>query len=533
MTAVGANVNIYTVGMGSASESILKKVAEQTGGKYYHATTSAGADDVLNLNDVFAEIEDETIDYTTDSNNDGISDYYTELIKTGKLPLSNGSREFMGIDFNYDENGELGDDYDGDGVINGDELLVCKSGNRVYAYMVSDPMMEYSDADEYSDYHEHRNGTDPMVYTYTRDAVDYPWDDDNFTYVRVFNGEDKWWNEGARQIWSSITFNWSHQDEAKAVLTKFFSQYSDLEEIEAVSEQIEVEVADVLGNELLSKAVDLVEDGVMIAEDYKDIVENVKRWINAGHSAKNLSSNHFTQLKAQVGLFEYRYSIKIISAADKFIMGAHFIWDEGTDVYDWIQAYSAMTATQVAFQDCQDVLERIKDNDDAKEKYVTRAAEDILLIVNEEYGKFKVEHVKDLATATTENIGSLALDILSAMNPYVLAINLAIDIMDLTKATEISEAAYCLYVIDELVSANKSLFEYWGMTDSYYDIMDSDTRYMVLMICARIWGGEFAKEVTGNQQFIGFFNDDRIRQEYADAIDGENDVLEAILNCFR
>ncbi len=146
-TANESSVTIYAVGMGSASESILKKVSGQTGGKYYHATTGVSVDDLIDLNDVFDDIESETVDLTTDSNNDKIPDYYNDLIKTGILRLSNGSDEFAGIDFNFNKDGKQGNDYDGDGIINGDELCLVQSGNVVYLKMKSNPAVKDTDHD--------------------------------------------------------------------------------------------------------------------------------------------------------------------------------------------------------------------------------------------------------------------------------------------------------------------------------------------------------------------------------------------------
>lgn len=119
---------------------------------------------------------------------------------------------------------------------------------------------------------------------------------------------------------------------------------------------------------------------------------------------------------------------------------------------------------------------------------------------------------------------------LSQMNPYILAVDLALDWLDaLTPATEIAEAAYCLYVIDELTLATKDLFAYESKTANYYNIQDSNTRHIELLICTRIWGGEFAKTITGNQHYWGLFNDDRIRKEYANAINSQNEMLEICL----
>lgn len=148
-TANESNVTIYAVGMGSASESVLKKVSSQTGGKYYHATTGVSVDDLINLDDVFEDIEAETIDLTTDSNEDKIPDYYNNLIKEGILLLSNGSDQFAGIDFNNNK------DYDGDGILNGDEICLVQSGTVVYLEMKSDPTNSDTDGDGYIDSEDH------------------------------------------------------------------------------------------------------------------------------------------------------------------------------------------------------------------------------------------------------------------------------------------------------------------------------------------------------------------------------------------
>ena len=150
-TANENGVTIYAVGMGSASEAVLKKISSQTGGNYYHATTGVSLNDVMNLDDVFKDIEASTIDLTVDTNYDGIPDYYNELIKQGILVLSNGSDQFSGIDFSVDKDGNESDDYDGDGIKNGDELIVVQLGDIVYMEMKSDPTKKDTDQDGFVD----------------------------------------------------------------------------------------------------------------------------------------------------------------------------------------------------------------------------------------------------------------------------------------------------------------------------------------------------------------------------------------------
>ena len=128
-------IAIYTFVLGGdvsdAKYRELEAMSLDTGGKCYRGSQ----DDIAGYTGI---IFDETVDYATDSNEDGISDYYTGLIREGRLTLANGTTPYKGINFS------LSADYDGDGILNGDELRVCvyysPDGNRyVYLKVLSDP----------------------------------------------------------------------------------------------------------------------------------------------------------------------------------------------------------------------------------------------------------------------------------------------------------------------------------------------------------------------------------------------------------
>lgn len=151
MNANLMGVTVYTIGMGNASESILRRVASETGGRYYHASATEKAEDIMSLDDVFTEIEGETIDYTLDSNGDGISDYYTNLLCTGELRMGSGQpNPFFAAGATY-EQVQATRDYDGDTLVNGDELEIVFSGTRVYVQMISDPASQDTDGDGIGD----------------------------------------------------------------------------------------------------------------------------------------------------------------------------------------------------------------------------------------------------------------------------------------------------------------------------------------------------------------------------------------------
>lgn len=140
-------VKIYSIGIGTANERTLQMVADQTGGKYFRAT--ATDEDLTGLDEVFQQIELETVDYITDSNNDGISDYFTKLLCDGTLRVGTGSQSpFYLNSISYDEVQENAY-FDGDGLPNGSEIeiRVNEAKDAVYVKMKSDPTLEDSDFD--------------------------------------------------------------------------------------------------------------------------------------------------------------------------------------------------------------------------------------------------------------------------------------------------------------------------------------------------------------------------------------------------
>jgi uncharacterized protein YegL len=126
-------VTVFAIGLGQVDETLLRQICDQTGGGVYYYAPNA---DVLPF--IFKSANAAIVDYVKDSNGDGISDYYAELLNNGTLRLSNGSKQFAGIDWvNCDK------DLDGDGLLNGEELIVkeqiINGITQVFVYMKSDP----------------------------------------------------------------------------------------------------------------------------------------------------------------------------------------------------------------------------------------------------------------------------------------------------------------------------------------------------------------------------------------------------------
>ena len=229
-------ITIYTVGISTIDEALLTKVAEATGGKYYYASV------ISELQSKVEEIKEEAIDYKTDSNEDGISDYYTKMIEEGTLVLSNSSDELKGINFNYDENGKESADWDGDGIKNGDEIKVVHSRGKVYLEMYSHPLQQHSDRDGMDDYTEMQNGTDPLSYEAEKVSVDRLCTDDYY-YFESIAGQmrDDKFVKGLIGYSAIVNGVWNRQELYRDLIIDYYSTYITEEVVEEKAFEKEVE----------------------------------------------------------------------------------------------------------------------------------------------------------------------------------------------------------------------------------------------------------------------------------------------------
>lgn len=131
------NIHINVIGLGvGVKESKLKQLAYHTGGIYLRLT------DMINKTEVdmiSKHLIDSTIDINTDTNSDGLSDYYTDLIVNKQL-LTN-TKISLDIDDLMDK------DWDEDGLLNGEEIKILHDGDSAFIYMYSNPLLEDTDND--------------------------------------------------------------------------------------------------------------------------------------------------------------------------------------------------------------------------------------------------------------------------------------------------------------------------------------------------------------------------------------------------
>lgn len=131
------DVTIYTVGLGdSVSVDVLTDMAKGAYGTYYPAA------DAEKLYGIFDTILDNT-DLIKDSDGDGLVDYYEKSMASGALRLGTGV-SLAGVDY-------MNPDSDGDGISDGDEITVTRSGNKIYVKMYSNPAKKDTDGDGIND----------------------------------------------------------------------------------------------------------------------------------------------------------------------------------------------------------------------------------------------------------------------------------------------------------------------------------------------------------------------------------------------
>lgn len=175
-TANNKNVRIYTVGLGSSSSAYfthyLEPLANNTGGVFYLAS------DADELEDIYDDIN-KKIDIETDSDGDGIADYYEENMVM-----------FNGVTIKLDKNNR---DSDGDGLEDGEEVaelnyLYNKDKTQVIVTgkLLSNPLEQDTDGDGIPDEEEENIGTDP-----TSEDTDGDGLSDGYEYIYWYDPLDK------------------------------------------------------------------------------------------------------------------------------------------------------------------------------------------------------------------------------------------------------------------------------------------------------------------------------------------------------
>lgn len=480
----------YTIGMGNASESILQSIANGTGGKYYHATSG---DTGINLDDAFKDIEEETVDLTKDSNNDGIPDYYNDLIKEGKLVLSNGSCEFKGIDFNYDKNGNPSDDWDGDGLKNGEELYTSKTdGGKVYLWMKSNPCLVNSDLDGVDDATEVANGSDPMLFSYEKSDVDY-FTGDNFYFEKWAKGQTDF-DKNFEKVSAAIFGVWNKVTLYQNIMVDYYSNYET--DVDYAYEEKKVWYDTIMG--YISNIHDFADDKIGNTQTLITGFYSIVDFANGAKDADELGDKLVARLTNQIlelnkvsqeatkmrfetlnmdytiHLFDREAVKKKVGKANKVVgkvcNGISYV-GYGVDVVNSALSVAKINANEKKFENNIELLDYIADN--SADTYAKVAASNVIVSMVDKFSGLLLSTAETVLTAAADIVLSLLADACIYVT-IVIAVRDIIDI--LTGISSDIEQEYEMYAYHEMALAykyflNKSID--YG-TGGYYNIKDDN-----------------------------------------------------------
>lgn len=285
-----AGIIVFTIGLGEYDRNpLLEEIANGTGGQFYPA--SFAEEFVETVEEASAKV----VDYSSDSNGDGIKDYYAQLIREGKLPCAD---IFFGVDF--DESPDL----DGDGLLNGQEVVIYKSGGKVYMSMKSHPRLKDTDRDGILDVDDNY----PTVYSISKEEFDHFCYDDNFFHVILANqyaSQECIQDVVDIQAW---IYDVKNSDMiAMDIMIDFFLKFPNEEYME---------------QKRIEKEADLIYDGIVglidnaivaCTEANREIVENTEEMLDTNESVKDI--NEF--IKDAYELLDELVSVKDSKALDK------------------------------------------------------------------------------------------------------------------------------------------------------------------------------------------------------------------------
>lgn len=522
--AAANDIVVYTIGVGgSVSTSILTQIAENTGGKYYTASTAS------DIKDSFTQIKGDSVDLVTDTNDDGIPDYYNELIKNGELVLTNGSMEFSGIDFNYDREGNSSADYDGDGLKNGEELLIRKDDyGRVTMKMISNPTLKHSDSDGETDYEEY-GISDPLKRDFYASSVDTLVNDDYY-YAEALTDtyDDSFLFQLDSSFLAAINGVWNTGELYRDIMIEYFSAYESNDTMEDAQRTA---LIDDFLDPLMENASD-VKNVIDQAVYVKDFLPNIQKTIDALRGSKKISeikviletiyvpvlqqmdvvcpgagtiriTNYQFTSYTKVTLEKYsRFTSLENEKLSKLGVALNLV-DATLDIGDTAVSLSKVKAHNQAFERNLDILRECQEN--GQRLNIRNQAEKIIKLEAEKFGEVYMSSMSgDLAEGALNVLLTVA-----SKNPYVAALVFARDsIAIITGIKEDLKQQYEVLALTSMAYSIKNLIYSvaYQSGDYYYASRNEEDdleRYLFHLAQVRICGENKYCEFQKNEGWFG------------------------------
>lgn len=404
-SAQDKQITIFTIGLTHYSNGdLLDKIATQTGGKFFNIS------DISELSDCYQKIKDLTIDYITDSNGDGISDYDTWKMCTGQyndgfgntvFPFGNpleGKLQKSKIDaatalFNSVQQ-DLEGDFDHDGLKNNEEVRVHRSSTDVkhtYVQIMSYPSKEDTDTDDYIDGDERNKfGSNPneVSILLNENQLNHLANTDYIASAyknQTINGDGAGFINGIGRLIGNKVYSYKDEDEL------YIRELIDI--LDAMENGIIEEMEYKKTRDALSNTFYLLEGiytselfagtGKVVIDDYVEGWRNYQEFLKAKEALRAsksiddlkdcynafINSNSYLNTWAKIRpdkwalKANFSTSVKNISgyAWMDYAVRAFTIADVGVET---ACTYSSLYCIGILFDDSIDILNEVKDNTD-------------------------------------------------------------------------------------------------------------------------------------------------------------------------
>lgn len=527
VSAKEKDIVIFTLGLGSnVSQDVLEKMATTTGGCYFHVLSAEG------IFEVFEETAEVTIEFEKDSNGDGINDYYARLIREGKLPCAD-SFSF----YDFDESPDI----DGDGVLNGDELLVYEQFGNVYTYMKSNPLLSDTDRDGISD----KEDFNPKEYSVSKKEFDEFCYDDNFYHMVLTNQYirgDKIQDVVDVQAW---IYGVTNKDMiAMDIMIDYFLKVPDAQYLEEKQLEKEVEIMydGIVGmidnaviacreanREIEASTGDILEINTKL-DDINEFIKDSYKMLNELSFVKDSKALNAVKnkLKSVAGKMNSSINPKVKLACHKVasdfvdtakISEKYDVLEKAVyvaDLYHTATSFSTISAECERFESCIGILDYVSKY--SQIDFVKNGAQDFLRQMRGSYTVMVEEAAKLMFRSVSRNAVEDVLENVA----YIKCILLVRDGFDLLFgiSTDI-EQLYQMFTYAELGRAAKNIMQkeldLWSETTifgtneeyvykKYFKNIDIQT-YMIYFTGLRLMGEQAYVEVLKKDGFFSLAKD--------------------------
>lgn len=545
--AVENGTIIHTIGIQTVDKELLTRVAEETGGNYYYA------ENVTELQEKVEEVREETIDYVTDSNGDGITDYLTKKICDGTIRTGTGCRAFTYATY---EDVQQNADYDGDGLINGDEIEVKVGRDGAFVLVHTNVEEVDTDGDGLKDGTEKYLYTDPTRFDLAESSFNWVGNDGIFCSSLISE-------EFANGSWLTVqlylgnglfNFKVDFAKDYKLALLEYISAYSEAtlqnDVLEAMKEMYESDIREAIstiGSGLVRlgtiegesseyyKALNTIQKCEEKLVSYKKTLETIKSYGELAGFDKELLAT-YNNIQVQVLEFEsamsqaskttkntkvikgmteklgslcgnvpsrFNNAMKLVGKGGDVLGYAGIVIETGGDVYDTLQLYSSLSVEASQYAYILEMLDAIVENSDNRD--MRMAAQEVKLILENDIVAF-LNEVDDIVTELHQGASKAALTVaLAKMGPWGFAIDLGLAVGGFIANTgEITEKSLNTVALGDAASAYakhvKSILV--KDTEDYYFINDVNYNQIQLLGQLRIKGEDSFCETADSRGLI-------------------------------